>query len=122
MSSTITVIGRKKMAEARAGIRTLSPIVAMAVGDAGVGTDGVVKSPGEVLYNEVLRREVENITKVTDTCYRYKLALKKGELAGCEISELALIDAEGDVVAIKNFTKKIKDEDMEMDFEVDDNF
>ena len=39
-----------------------------------------------------------------------------------EISEMALIDEDGDTVAIKNFLKKPKDEDMEMDFEIDDNF
>lgn len=122
MNSIITLSGRKKMAEARAGIKALAPITKMAVGDGGVEEDGTVKSPGNDLSHEVLRREIDSVTKVSDTCYRYKLSLLKGELPGCEISEVALIDDDEDIVAVKNFAKKIKDEDMEMDFEIDDNF
>lgn len=122
MNSIITLTGRKKMAEARAGINPLPPITYMAVGDGGVETDGTVKGPGDVLANELVRKEVGNAIKISDTCYRYKLTLNKGELTGKEISEMALIDEDGDTVAIKNFLKKPKDEDMEMDFEIDDNF
>lgn len=122
MNSIITLAGRKKMAEARAGIKPLPPIAFMAVGDGGVETDGTVKEPGDVLANELVRKEIGNAVKISDTCYRYKLTLNKGELTGKEISEMALIDEDGDTVAIKNFLKKPKDEDMEMDFEIDDNF
>ena len=122
MNSIITLVGRKKMAKARAGIKPLPPIAFMEVGDGGVEADGKVKEQGDKMVNELARKAVEDAVKISDTCYRYKLTLNKGELTGKEISEMALIDEEGDAVAIKNFLKKPKDEDMEMDFEIDDNF
>lgn len=122
MNSIITLTGRKKMAEARAGVKALSPIVEMAVGDGGIDENGKIKSPGDVLNHELLRRKLDNITKISDTCYRYKICIKKDELIGCEISEKALIDEDGDIVVIINFSKKVKDEGAEMDFEIDDIF
>lgn len=122
MNSIITLAGRRKMAEARAGVNGLPPIAFMAVGDGGTEPDGTVKEPADALNSELIRKAVDKPIKMSDTCYRYKLTLDKGELTGKAISEMALIDADGDAVAIKNFLKKPKDEDMEMDFEIDDNF
>ena len=48
--------------------------------------------------------------------------LKENELPKSEISELALIDAEGDIVSIITFEKKVKDEGAQMIFEKDDEF
>lgn len=122
MNSLITMTGRKKMAEARAGIKPVSPITQIAVGDGGLEEDGTLKSPGETLYHEVLRRDVESIMKVSDTCYRYKLQMNDDELPKCAISEAVLIDSDGDVVASITFEKKVKDEGAKMFFEMDDNF
>lgn len=122
MNSIITLAGRKKMAEARAGIRAVAPIVAMAVGDGGIDENGKVKIPGDTLNHELLRREVESITKVSDTCYCYRLCIKEDELIGCELSEKALIDSDGDIVAILNFARKEKDEGAKMYFELEDIF
>jgi hypothetical protein len=46
--------------------------------------------------------------------------LEKTELAGYKISELALYDEDGDLVAIKNCLPKGKDDDLEMTFQIDD--
>lgn len=121
MNAVITSIGRAKMAQARAGIKVLPSIVGMAFGTGAV-KDGEVQAPGEELYNEVLRKEVDGYTCVTEQCYRYTCTLGKDELSGEEISEIALYDAEGDLVGIKTFMAKGKDSDMEMVFEIDDQF
>ena len=122
MNSIITLAGRKKMAEARAGIRAVAPIVAMAVGDGGIDENGKAKIPGDTLNHELLRKEVESITKVSDTCYCYRLCINEDELIGCELSEKALIDSDGDIVAIMNFARKEKDEGAKMYFELEDIF
>lgn len=122
MNSIITLTARKKMAEARAGVKAVPPIVKMAVGDGGIDADGTIKSPESALNHELLRRDIDSVSKITDTCYRYKLCLKENELPKSEISELALIDAEGDIVSIITFEKKVKDEGAQMIFEMDDEF
>lgn len=122
MNSIITTIGRTKMAQARAGIATLPPIVGIALGNGGVDSHGNVIEPGEAMRGELIRRETDDITVVTDTCYRYTLTLQTGELSAESISEMALYDADGDIVALKNFAPKIKDDDMVMIFQMDDQF
>lgn len=122
MKSVITLAGRKKMVEARAGAAVLPPIVQIALGDGGVDADGNVLEPAETLNHELVRRNVDSIIRITDTCYRYSLILEELELADAEISEMAFIDADGDAVSIKNFKPKVKDSDMEMTFQMDDRF
>ena len=46
---------------------------------------------------------------------------REDELVGTEISEMALIDAEGDVIAFSNFLRKGKDE-TETTFTIEDNY
>lgn len=121
MNEIITAIGRAKMAQARAGVKALPPIVGMAFGTGGV-IDGEVQEPGEELRHEVFRKEIDGYTCITEQCYRYTCTLDKDELSGVAISEIALYDAEGDLVGIKNFAVKVKDSDMEMIFEIDDQF
>lgn len=122
MKSVITLAGRKKMAEARAGAAALPPIVQIALGDGGVDADGNVLEPAEILNHELIRRNVDSIIRLTDTCYRYSLILSETELVNAEITEMAFIDSDGDVVSIKNFKPKVKDEGMEMTFQMDDRF
>lgn len=122
MNSLITLKGRSKMAKARAGIEPLPPIVGIAIGDGGVDANGNVTEPGDVLKHELLRRAVDKIEQLTETSYRFSLSLSKTELADKAISEMALYDTEGDIVAVKNFKRKYKDPDMEMVFEFDDVF
>lgn len=122
MNSLITVAGRRKMAQARAGIAILPKIVGIALGNGGVDSEGNVLAPGETLNSELLRREADSITQVSETSYRFSLSLSKDDLAGEAISEMALYDENGDIVAVKNFSAKGKDADMEMIFEMDDTF
>lgn len=123
MNSIITLSGRIKMAQARAGIKALPKIVGMAFGSGGVNGDGIVQAPQEdALYKELLRKEINECKKITETCYRFSASLEKEELIGEAISEIGLYDEENDLVAIKTFLKKEKDSDMEMIFDIDDQF
>ena len=48
--------------------------------------------------------------------------LAESELAGKEISEIGLYDTNGDIVCIKTFTRKGKDDDVEQTYVLDDIF
>lgn len=122
--SVVTTIAIRKMLEARAGIRPLARIVGFAFGDGAV-IDGIVKKPDPnypYLQNEVYRQENDGYVVISDTCIRYTCTLAKGTLKGSRINEMALYDSDGDLIAIKSFLDKGKDEDIEMAFEIDDTF
>lgn len=123
--SVVTTKAKEKMVKARAGVKALPKIVGMVFGDGAVSGSGAVIPPvasQTSLKNELLRKPVDNFTPISNTCYRYKCTLGETELAGKDINEIALYDAENDLVAIKTFRNKGKDEDMEMIFEIDDTF
>lgn len=123
MNSIITLKGRIKMAQARAGIKALPKIVGMAFGNGGVNSEGIVQAPMEdALHHELLRKVIRESKEISSTCYRFTGSLDKEELVGESISEIALYDEENDLVAIKTFRKKEKDIDMEMIFDIDDQF
>ena len=111
----ITKTARKKLVQARAGAITLPKIVGMAFGSGGVDSAGNVISPSETqtaLKKELLRKPIS----------RYECTLGESELAGQYISEIGLYDSQGDIVCIKTFTKKGKDDDIEMTYTLDDVF
>lgn len=123
--SVVTTKAKEKMVKARAGVKVLPKIAGMAFGSGAVSSSGAVIAPtaGQTaLKNELLRKPVDNFVAVSSTCYRYKCTLEESELAGKDINEIALYDAENDLVAIKTFRNKGKDDDMEMIFEIDDTF
>ncbi len=123
--AVVTLAARKKMVQARAGETTLSKIVGVAFGSGGVDADGNVITPEgtqTALKQEILRKPVDKYTFLSDTKCRYECTLAEGELTGEYISEAALYDEEGDLVAIKNFLPKGKDSDLEMTIQIDDEF
>lgn len=125
MKSIITLIAKKKMVRARKGEISLPVIAGIAIGDGALDAEGNLMPPSEGdphLRNELLRREYARCEKVSDTCFRYRMELAADELAGKRINEAALYDAEGDLLAIRVFTDKPKDADMEMAFEYEDRF
>lgn len=121
----ITLTAKAKMVKARAGEITLPKIVGMAFGDGGTNSSGSVIAPDEtqiMLNSELLRKSIDGYEFLSDTKCRYKCTLKNDELVGKYISELALYDEDGDLVAIKNFLQKGKDADLEMTIVMDDEF
>lgn len=121
----ITKKARENLVKARAGAIILPVIVGMAFGDGGVDAGGTVVPPTEVqtgLNHELFRKEIDGYSFPADTTCRYECTLSGSELAGKDISEIGLYDANGDIVCIKAFTKKGKDADLEMTFVLDDIF
>lgn len=122
--SIITKVRRKKMAEASHTTGKLAKITHIALGSGGVNTDGSVKAPladATKLNTEVIRKAYTSSTKISDTSYEYTIKLGADELVGTYISEMALIDEDGDVVAFSNFLAKGKDE-TEVIFSIEDNY
>lgn len=123
MNAVVTIKAREKMLKARAGNTSLPKIVGFAFGNGGIDSNGNVIEPSEgsnALANELLRKEIDGYEFMSDLVCRYACTLGKTELAGYKISEIALYDSEGDLVAIKNFLPKGKDDDLEMTFQIDD--
>lgn len=122
--SVITKIRRKKMAEASYTTGTVAKITHIALGSGGVNGDGTVIVPlaeNVALKKEVVRKPYTSSTKTSDTSYEYTIKLEEDELVGTFISEMALIDEDGDVVAFSNFLAKGKDE-TEVTFTIEDNY
>lgn len=125
MDAIVTLKARNKMLLARAGEIPLPKIVGFAFGDGGVDASGNVITPSEdqeALNSELLRKEIDSYTMISETKCKYECKLENEELAGESISEMALYDADGDLVAIKNCMAKGKDGDFEMNFEIVDCF
>lgn len=123
MNSVVTIKAREKMLKARAGEVPLPKVVGFAFGSGGTNSGGNVVVPSEEqneLNNELLRKPIDGYTFTSNLVCRYSCTLEKTELAGQKISELALYDEDGDLVAIKNCMPKGKDDDMEMTFQIDD--
>lgn len=72
--------------------------------------------------NELYRKVVDEYSFPEDCICRYECTLTEAELAGEEISEIGLYDEDGDIVCIKNFTRKGKDDDVEQTYVLDDIF
>ena len=132
MQAVVLKAARSKMLRARAGERSLPPIAGFAFGTGGIDGKGSAIPPDEnstSLNNEVYRKPYSSYEYVTDdpkdlypTTCRYTCILEDSELGGTSISEIGLYDADGDIIAIKTFSAKGKDDDVEMTFTIDDAF
>lgn len=121
----ITKKARVKLVKARAGAIELPKIVGMVFGNGGVDANGVVIPPTELqtgLTSELFRKEIDGYSFPADTTCRYECTLLESELVGEEISEIGLYDEEGDIVCVKAFTRKGKDDDVEQTYTLDDIF
>lgn len=126
-NAVVTIKARKNMVLARAGEIELPPIVGMAFGDGGVDTSGNVIAPSEsqmALTSELYRKEIDGYKVLEDAeaTVRYECTLQKNEMIDQSISEIGLYDEKGDLVCIKTFKPKGKDDDLEMTFTLDDIF
>ena len=115
---------REKMVKARAGDIALPRITHMVFGNGGVSNNMPIAPSGTdtALKSETLRKPIDGHTYPSPTVCRYTVKLEKQELANDNINEVGLVDQDGDLVAIKTFMNKGKDSDMEMIFEIDDEF
>lgn len=118
-----TIAAKKKMLLARAGKIDLPPIKQMAFGSGGVNNNGEVlelDAGQQELHNELCRKDIDTVEIINDTRIRYSCMINENELEGESISELALVDTDGDLLTIKNFKSKGKDSDFSFTFKVND--
>ena len=105
---------RKRLASFMAGKGELAPIKFMAFGDGGHDSHNVAISPLESdteLKHELLRKPLALIRQEDEFSVTGKGAVEPTELVGEYVSEAALIDANGKIIAIKTFAPKIKEAD-----------
>ena len=120
---TIPNIARGKMADARAVKKQLPPIAKIAFGDGGVDSSGAVITPlptSTALNHELMRADITTVEKISQTSYRYGYTIAEGGLGGKSVSEVALIDEEGDLASIETF--KPKADDLDSTYYVVDDF
>ena len=113
-NTVITKAARKKLVMARSGDM-----------DGGVDSNGEVIAPvdtQESLSHELYRKAVDRHSFPEETTCRYECTLSDTELAGAVISEVGLYDADGDILCIRTFLGKGKDEDVEQTYVLDDIF
>ena len=125
-TSVITRARRINLAKiTRGAIETIPKITHIAFGDGGVGEDGQPLQPNELqtqLNNEIGRYEIASVENPVETTNRYTVTIPGDDLNGINISEMALIDADGVFAAVKNFLPKGKDQDVTFTFQFDDEF
>lgn len=105
---------REKIAAHMAGNGTLKPIAHMAFGIGGHREDGSVIAPSEkqtTLNNEQLRKPLSVIAQEDALSVTGTAVIEKEEMVGLALSEAALVDADGGLIAVKNFAPKVKEAD-----------
>lgn len=124
-NSTTLIQARSHLAQAHAGDVLLLPITAMAFGDGGVDESGVPVPPDatkENLDSELYRKDIDNHTYPSITSVTFTCTLTEDELNDKELSEVGLVDSNGNIVAIKTFKSKHKDNETEITFEWTEKF
>lgn len=125
-NSVITRKRRIKLCQASSNAdEPLAPITMIAFGSGGVDEDGEPVTPletQEALKQEIKRYNVDSVTYPEETTARYTVTIPADELTGQAISEAALVDSDGDLVAIKAMYPKRKDAGVAFTFEFDDEF
>lgn len=126
-TTTITTLARRKsLAQITSGaITSLAKITHIALGDGGCDADGEPKDLAgdeSALHHEVARYAIDGVTYPEETTARYTATIPAADHAGEVINEIALVDSEGTVCAIKTMYPKRKDGDVIFTFTFDDEF
>ena len=125
-NSVITLYRRKNLAQITSGaIASMPKIAYIALGTGGVDESGSVTAPSEsqtALKAEAGRYPVDPVEYPVETTARYTITVPEADLSGTAISELGLLDEEGNLCAVRNCSPKIKDADEEFTFVFDDEF
>lgn len=124
--SVITKKRREKLCKATSTGEAIAKISKIAFGDQGYDeSSGTPKTPDDTqtnLNHQLGSFNIDGVTYPTTTTARYSVTIPKDAMTGASVSEAALIDSDGDVVAIKNMYPKRKDSDVIFVFEFDDEF
>lgn len=106
-------------------ITTLPKITHIALGTGGVDENGEPLIPSDTqtaLNHQVGQYEIEPVSYPEETTAQYTITIPEHELVGEKISEAGLIDADGNLCAVKNMYVKQKDEGVTFTFTFDDEF
>lgn len=117
---------RKRIAAHMAGKEVLKPIAFMAFGDQGFTYDPETDTHAAVppsakqteLNHEVLRKPVIAVYQEDEFSVTAKGQVANGEIIGVNLSEAALCDTDGNLLAIRNFAPKVKENDEMYDISI----
>lgn len=125
-NTAVTNVRRVKLCQVTSGASSAIPAVShIAFGDQGVDSTGAVIQPlpsQTALKHEVARYPVDPVTYPISTTARYTVTIPADDLPGIALSEAALVDAAGDLCAIRNMLPKGKDAGVAFTFTFDDEF
>lgn len=124
-TSITTKIAKEKLIKARCGEKPLPKVSKLAFGKGGASEDDQplnIDLEQCTLNNEILRKEIDGYKITVYNKCEYFCTLLEDELVNEKITEVALIDEEDDVIAIRNFKPKHKDNDMQLRFFIEDEF
>lgn len=112
MKFVITSKHRQKLAQATHTTGRIATVKQIALGIGGMSGSGIREPSAAAtkLSSEIVRRAYTAAELVNDHCYEYALVLAENEYVGQAISEMALIDSDGDLICILNFLPKTKDD------------
>jgi len=129
-NTVITIKRREQLCLITSGaISSLAPVTTIAFGSGGVDADGNPIPPlssANRLNNELGRYLIDSVVYPLDpdrrTTARYTATIPANDLVGASISETALVDANGELCAIKTMYVKRKDGGVMFTFAFDDEF
>ncbi len=124
-NSITTKIAKEKLIKARCGEKPLPKVMKMAFGNGGTNEGGEpleIDLEQSTLNNEIGRKNIDGYKITAYNRCEYFCTLLENELVNEKITEVALIDEEDDVIAIRNFKAKYKDNDMQLRFFIEDEF
>ena len=129
-NTIITVKRREQLCLITSGaIGALAPVTQIAFGSGGVDANGNPIPPAidaDRLNAELARYPLDSTTYPLDpnrrTTARYTATIPENDLTGASISEAALVDANGELCAIKTMFVKRKDGGVTFQFTFDDEF
>ncbi|GAA4711211.1 hypothetical protein [Brevibacillus fulvus] len=123
MASVKTNKYREKQAKAMAGTGTLPRLVKIQLGTGGTDVNGTPKQltgTETALFNKVLEKMAVVSFPAPTTC-RLTISVDADAdgLLGRNINEAAIVDADGELAAIKTFTNKGMESGVVFDFDYD---
>lgn len=125
-TSIITKRRRVLLCQITSGaITTLPKITHIALGTGGVDENGEPFIPSDLqtaLNHPIGQYEIAPVMYPEETTARYTITVPEHELVGEKISEAGLIDAQGNLCAVKNMYVKQKDDGVTFTFTFDDEF
>jgi len=124
-NTATTVKAREKFAKAHKGDITFPTVAQIAFGNGGHDAGGQPITPTGnelVVPGEFLKKAVSGLSHPVNTTLRIEGNLDFTEGNGQQVSAAGIYDSDGDLVAVKTFTPKAKDEDTRIEVQWDEQF